>query len=1091
VTASLSATSAVPVTVALVLSGSASPSVDYTCSASRLVIGVGSSSGSVTIRSVQDAYDESNETVVVSCGEILNGVAGEPSAVSIVIVDDDPAPTVSLSGPGTFAFSEAWGNVKLTAQLSALSGQPVTVHLSCSGTAAQSEDYELSGDRLTIPAGSLRGSIVVRALQDTLAEGLETVTVDVVSVENGTESGEQRVALSVVDDDQHWVGIGERVWNWTNAEPADRVRLGVRDAGVYRVPVGELAQASGWSADTVLEALNTGGLDLRCQTGPARWTTDGEALYFYGVPTAEPFAPENVYWVRLGTGVRMELAAALPSVGATNAWFMHAEPYRSAFLAPYEPRDRRSTNGLLTNTCNFGEWIPTSPLDSSNTQSRVVVLPGYCATATTGVTARVSLVSYHDFTEPDVHTCEIRINGVSCGARTWSGEQGVTFEYAVPAGAVTNDTVQVSVRNAAGSSSVSDFMLVELVLVYPRDYAAGTGQLLCAGGSAPTVRVLGEGEAGSPGVWDVTEAASPRVLAVSAEPAGAGAWSVAFACGDERSKYAVFAAPGACFAPSVGGVADEDWFAAGAIPELAIIVPPRRWVSGFQEAVQPLAEFRQAQGLETRVIDAEEIYTAFNDGLVHPEAFRRFCAAGVTNGVSQRLRYLLFAGYGGSDYKLEVFRLGENLPYPTLFPLYLLPHIDESVPGAILLPNDTVLGDASGGAVPEVAVGRFLAINADELAHLVSKTIRYELTESWKSKAVFSADWENAGAMYADFSGIAAATASGFSQAGWSITPFYPDSDQSYLGSLWKDTFYETGVFYEFQEGAGFFYYVGHSSDSIAGNSGPNRLFDAATLAAGNWPFAPVALLMGCRMGRWTSLDLKAQSQGIAEAGARNRSSGFTAVITASGYLATSDAISFSQGFSSRIASGALRLGDAWQGAFAALGSETSRRLQHIVLLGDPALCIRADRTARGTATSWLLDQGLTGDPYADLRDPDGDGFATWLELQAGTPYLDGGVRFRGLARPDVAPGSSGGQALPPDAATPGLALTFEVLSGSAYRILSTTDLRSASWQQVYWRPVGGGAWSLAPIDGDWPVKSVEVPFEEAARQRFYKVVSP
>ncbi len=863
---------------------------------------------------------------------------------------------------------------------------------------------------------------------------------------------------------------------WTGSLPADRVRLGVRDEGVYRVTAAEFAAAAGVTETESRAALDNCGLTLTCQGRPVAWTTDGGALYFYGVPTVELFAPENVYWLAFGTGVPMGASDATPAEGgATNQWFMHSASYRSAFLAPYEPRDRRSTNGTLTNILNFGEWIPSSSDEAVRAKSKTLMLPGFCAEAATGLTARVSLASYRDFVTPDEHTCEILVNGVSGGTRSWSDERGVTFDYAFPAGAATNATVTLTVRNAGGAAQQADFMLLDAVLFYPRRYGAETGMVVCAGGVAQTVAADGFAS-DRIGVWDITAADAPVVLGAPVWPATSGLWHVAFACGDAAARYAVFDAAGGCFEPSVSGVRDTDWFAAGEMPELAIVIPPRRWVAGFAEAVQPLADFRNAQGLRTRVIDAEELYNAFSDGLAHPAAFRRFSAAGIARGPAPTLRYMLFAGHGGSDYKLEVFRLGEMGPYPALFPLYLFSQVDVNVQGALMLPNDPVLGDVAGGAVPEVAVGRFLATSAAELTGMVNKTIRYELTETWKSKAVFAADWQNVGDMYANFTGIASNTAAGFPREGWGVESFFPAPDESYLGSFWKNTYYGTGVDYELREGAGFFYYVGHSSDTIAGNTSQNKLFDATLFRQADWAFPPVALLMGCRMGRWTLLDLKTQLQCIAEAGVRNRASGFAAIISASGYMTTAEASGYSYGFRDQVAAGAVRLGDAWRGAFAAMGDAAAARLQHLTLLGDPSLCIRAGATARGTSAAWLIAHGLTGDPYADLADQDSDGFATWQEFQAGTSPVQGGLRIRAWSAPEA-----GASAAP---------LAFELLSGMDYRVLSTTNLASGVWERVPWRTGAGGDWSSSGIPGDWPVKTVEVPYDGSERQRFYKVES-
>jgi hypothetical protein len=238
---------------------------------------------------------------------------------------------------------------------------------------------------------------------------------------------------------QHWIGVAPRVVPWASAGPADRVRIGVRDEGVYRVTADEVALAAGWDADDVRAAITQGGMALACGGAAVAWRADGDALLFYGQPTRELFAPENVYWLTLASGTLMPEEAAGPGGGATNVWFMHDVPCRAAFLAPYEPRDRRSSVGTLTNVLNFGEWIGSAAGKPERAQSRTVTLPEWCDEVATGITVRAELVSYRDFTTPDDHLCEVRVNGVSGGMHGWAGEQAVTFDFMLPAGAVTND----------------------------------------------------------------------------------------------------------------------------------------------------------------------------------------------------------------------------------------------------------------------------------------------------------------------------------------------------------------------------------------------------------------------------------------------------------------------------------------------------------------------------------------------------------------------------------------------------------------------------------------------------------------------------
>ena len=188
----------------------------------------------------------------------------------------------------------------------------------------------------------------------------------------------------------------------------------------------------------------------------------------------------------------------------------------------------------------------------------------------------------------------------------------------------------------------------------------------------------------------------------------------------------------------------------------------------------------------------------------------------VAQADGQVLRYLLFAGHGGSDYKLEVFPLGKAGPTLPCFRCIWCRRWTRRQTARCcyrMIRYWVMCRDA----VPEVAIGRFLATNALELARMVEKTIRYELTETWKRKAVFSCDWQNTGSKYVNFTGFAESTAVSFPSVGWWLETFYPAPDQSRLAPLWRDTYHETGVSYELQEGAGFYYFVGHSSDTIAG----------------------------------------------------------------------------------------------------------------------------------------------------------------------------------------------------------------------------------------------------------------------------------
>ena len=70
ITATLSATSALPVTVNLGYTGTATDPADYSTTGASILIPAGSLTGTVTITGVDDALDETNETIDVDIASV-------------------------------------------------------------------------------------------------------------------------------------------------------------------------------------------------------------------------------------------------------------------------------------------------------------------------------------------------------------------------------------------------------------------------------------------------------------------------------------------------------------------------------------------------------------------------------------------------------------------------------------------------------------------------------------------------------------------------------------------------------------------------------------------------------------------------------------------------------------------------------------------------------------------------------------------------------------------------------------------------------------------------------------------------------------
>ncbi len=89
VTAVLNAVSAQEVTVSLALTGTATSGSDYTASSLAIVIPAGSTTGTISIASIDDALGEGEETVIVDIDSVVNGSEGSPNQVTATIASDD------------------------------------------------------------------------------------------------------------------------------------------------------------------------------------------------------------------------------------------------------------------------------------------------------------------------------------------------------------------------------------------------------------------------------------------------------------------------------------------------------------------------------------------------------------------------------------------------------------------------------------------------------------------------------------------------------------------------------------------------------------------------------------------------------------------------------------------------------------------------------------------------------------------------------------------------------------------------------------------------------------------------------------------
>ncbi len=200
----LSAVSGQDVTVDYAITGTAiGGGTDYTLAAGTLTITAGNSSNNITIASiVEDALDETDETVIVTLSNPSNATLGTNTVHTYTINDDDATPTVAFTSTSSNG-AESTTSANLQVALSAVSGQDVMVDYAVTGTATGSgTDYTLANGTLTISAGNSSNNITIASIiGDLLDEADETVIVTLSNPSNATLGTNTVHTYTINDDD--------------------------------------------------------------------------------------------------------------------------------------------------------------------------------------------------------------------------------------------------------------------------------------------------------------------------------------------------------------------------------------------------------------------------------------------------------------------------------------------------------------------------------------------------------------------------------------------------------------------------------------------------------------------------------------------------------------------------------------------------------------------------------------------------------------------------------------------------------------------------------------------------------------------------
>lgn len=191
--------------------GTATMGTDYTDPQSgSITISQGNSAGLITIDVNDDPDFESTETISINLDNASNGYTIATGTASINLLDNDAAPTVSVTaGAGA---AEPATNGTFTINFSTATTVSTDINFDYTGTAGFGTDYTVSYSAgttgsssasavLTVPAGITSITVAVTPVNDPDVEGSETISLTLSAPTAGYVIGTGTAAINITSED--------------------------------------------------------------------------------------------------------------------------------------------------------------------------------------------------------------------------------------------------------------------------------------------------------------------------------------------------------------------------------------------------------------------------------------------------------------------------------------------------------------------------------------------------------------------------------------------------------------------------------------------------------------------------------------------------------------------------------------------------------------------------------------------------------------------------------------------------------------------------------------------------------------------------
>ena len=592
----------------------------------------------------------------------------------------------------------------------------------------------------------------------------------------------------------------------------------------------------------------------------------------FNAKMVEKYTDENVYWLEAGAtpGLRMSTINGTPA---------------GAPVVDYYTATVRAEQSLLWKTTHFNDedtwfWdeIITAYTGHIITRTYTTTLSAIAA-APLSATVRAELTTITPNPPPSpTYRTIFRLNSASnvLEDTVWTGLVRHRLQASTPLTTLLEGSNALTLMVVAQPQTpVVDLFFDWFEIRYARRFRADGNQLTFSDNRSGARRYAASGFTTNPvHVLNVSNPWQPQRVLSSSVTSAAGQYTTTF--------QIAASVPVTYFVGGADQIQTPKQISRYDPPDLGssngadyLIITHRNFIT----SMQTLAAYRAAEGLRVKIVDVDDLYNQFNDGLYHPIAIKNFLKYAYANWQPPAPTYVLLVGDGHWNFKnFNSARYGTP-------PNFMPPNLAWVDPyqGEVDTANELV-ELVGNDPLPDMLIGRLPVNTAAEADIVVNKIINYEAQSKslpYRQRMLFVADNTPDPKGAGDFVQLSDDLIN-------TVLPSTLTPDRVYADNYGCAPGYSACPQFNYaitstlnQTGALFVNYIGHASLNRWGDE--SFLVNANVATLNNLDRLPIILSMTCLDGYWIYPSATGANNGLMETMLRAANGGSVASFSPTG----------------------------------------------------------------------------------------------------------------------------------------------------------------------------------------------------------------